>query len=183
MKMRNANGEEVTATEGIREIVDTHYDDTFNLHRKAEAGEDKEARRQAMNEILQEVRDHRKKQGGDVFGGLSVESILEGKNIEKAIRSVRKGTVPAEDGFGTSWYATGRVKGIMVGHLQALFRECVKNGELTEAMKTAIISVLHKGKGKDPEVMKSIARSPLLRRNTAYLQERFSRSCRGCARN
>ena len=155
MKMRNANGEEVTATEGIREIVDTHYDDTFNLHRKAEAGEDKEARRQAMNEILQEVRDHRKKQGGDVFGGLSVESILEGKNIEKAIRSVRKGTVPAEDGFGTSWYATGRVKGIMVGHLQALFRECVKNGELTEAMKTAIISVLHKGKGKDPEVMKS----------------------------
>ena len=68
---------------------------------------------------------------------------------------MKKGTVPAEDGFDTSWYATGRITGIMVGHLQSLFKECVDNGELTEAMKTAIISVLHKGKGKDPEVMKS----------------------------
>jgi len=37
MKMKNAEGEEVTTTEGIREIVDTHYDKTFNLGKERQA--------------------------------------------------------------------------------------------------------------------------------------------------
>ena len=34
MKLRDNAGNEVSSTEGIRDIVDGHFDATFNLHEK-----------------------------------------------------------------------------------------------------------------------------------------------------
>ena len=184
MKLRDKEGNEVNSTEGIRDIVDGHFDATFNLHEKErEMGKGEEGRKEVVASILQEVRDHVSRRGRGVFEDLSIDSILGEENLKRAIREVKKGTVPAKDGFDTSWYAQGNINGMMIGHLQALFRECIRNGELTEAMKTAIITVLHKGKGKDPELMKSyrpVSITPSeYRILTRAIQQKLQGACAG----
>ena len=53
---------------------------------------------------------------------LSIDNILSASNIEAAIRQVKKGTVPAEDGYDTTFYATPAIRPRMVTHLRALYQ-------------------------------------------------------------
>ena len=87
--------------------------------------------------------------------GLTVEGITDEDNLVKALRQVKKGTVLAEDGFPTEFYAAKELREEMVPHLARLLRETLSKEDMTEAMKEACITVLYKGRGKDPTMLKS----------------------------
>ena len=89
----------------------------------------------------------------EAMKGLRMDEILHEDNIDLAISAVKKDTVPGADGFSTNFYAKTRIRSAAV--LRELFRHLVDSEDMTEAMKTAVISILYKGKEKDKEAAKS----------------------------
>jgi len=88
--------------------------------------------------ILGKVKRHMEERDlGSAMEGLSLESILGASNLHTALKEMKKGTVPANDGFDIDFYA--RHAKLLVPHLQGLFREILERGDLTEAMKEATV--------------------------------------------
>lgn len=73
---------------------------------------------------------------------LSIESIFSLENIRAAVRSVKKGTVPGEDGLSIEFYLAQEE--VMVPHLREFFLAMNSKGEMTPAMREAVITLLHK---------------------------------------
>jgi ribonuclease HI/GNAT superfamily N-acetyltransferase len=107
-----------------------------------------------VEEVLDQVRAHAA--GRKVaWENLDPEKMFSEKNITEAIRKLRRGTVPGNDGFSIEFYARPDVQEYMVPHLRRLFLKMAQDGVMTEAMREAIISVLYKGRGKEKTRMKS----------------------------
>ena len=79
--------------------------------------------------------------------------IFAEENVRKAMSGVKKGTVPGGMGFDTGYYDDQ--KEMLAPHLSELFMNVATSGDMTAAMKEAVITVLHKGKGKDEEEVTS----------------------------
>ena len=86
---------------------------------------------------------------------VTLKAIIEEQNIKKAISGVKKGTIPAKEGFPAEYYDEPIVRNLLTPHLQQLYKEIEEEGRMTEAQREASLSSLHKGKGKDKADMKS----------------------------
>ena len=139
----------------IERICEEHFRHVFNMH--AAIDPEPEATADSTSYLRRLVRAHMEDTNMEgrtkAMHGLKMSSILHPDNIDLAIRSVRKDTVPGSDGFDTNFYnkTTKRTANI----LRDLFWEIHKTQDMTEAMKMAAVSVLYKGKGRNSEDMKS----------------------------
>ena len=109
----------------------------------AEEGEEIEA---ALGSIRQETASH---VTSEMAAKLTPDCMFSAKNIGKAIRSLRGGTAPGEDGLTIEFYR--RHVNAMVPHLKALFEEVCGRRRMTAAMREARVSLLYKGKGRPRE--------------------------------
>jgi len=110
-----------------------------------------EAAKLARNRVIAKVKRHMSgREVSGVMEGLEVDSIISRDNIAEAIKQIKKGTVPGQDGFGTDFYAREDITPLLLDHLVKLFSSVVKDKEvMTEAMRMAVITVLYKGRDKD----------------------------------
>ena len=67
--------------------------------------------------------------------------------MREAMSTIRKGTMPGESGVTVDLVAHPKWRKQMSEHLSKLAMACYKKGELTPRMRTAVISILYKGKG------------------------------------
>ena len=82
---------------------------------------------------------------------MAVEAIIADKNLDEAMKEVKKGTIPGKSGFPAEFHANEDVRDIQKPHLQNLYRDIVKKGKMSDEEREASVSVLYKGKGKDPQ--------------------------------
>ena len=93
--------------------------------------------------------------------GVTMEAIMKRENLLEAIRKVREHTSPGQDGIPSDVYRACAEEVVM--HLQALFKQAIHKGEMTESMKESVTSMLYKGAGnpkgnpKDPDQYRPIA--------------------------
>ena len=62
--------------------------------------------------------------------------------------AIRKGTMPGESGISVDLITHKAWRKEMSEHLSKLASSCFHSGSLTPRMRTAIISILYKGKGE-----------------------------------
>ena len=147
--------------EQMIERMEQHYDASLNEHVNKEKistprdiEESKHRREAACQEILERVRQHTATlpttEKRELF---TKKNLLSEKNLRKAIKEVRKNTVPASDGFTTDFFAA--TKDITWKQLQALYEEIWDDELMTNAMREAVISCVYKQKGKDKTIPKS----------------------------
>ena len=86
-----------------------HFRHVFNMHAILDAkgvNPKVAASTKHMRELVRTHMANTHTEGrAEVMKGLQMASILSPDNIEKAIRSVKKDTVPGADGFNTNFYA------------------------------------------------------------------------------
>ena len=157
-------GTEEAPAQSASQAVETHMKKCFNKHVRMDADEtqaSKEERKKATEDICSKLRTHMSRKS-EVdrrrIGEMSVERMFSEGNVRKAIKAVKEGTVPGKDGFPTEFYSKDEeVSEALVKHLSKLFTEVAENGDMTQAMKCAIVSILYKvfyfifkykGKGK-----------------------------------
>jgi len=75
---------------------------------------------------------------------LDPNKMFDEANICKAIASMRPHTAAGMDGLGIDFYKTHAKD--LAPHLRQLFLEAHSNGHMSEAMRHAVVSLLHKGK-------------------------------------
>lgn len=68
--------------------------------------------------------------------------------IKKAIRGLRKGKAPGNDGFSVDFYQ--KFIDELAPRLKVIYQDALKRGRLPESMREAVITLLHK-KGRDPQ--------------------------------
>ena len=117
--------------------------------RAAEGGDT--AREKAKRHILEMIRGHVASRDGEeveqAMGRLTMENILSTENIREAIKEIKKGTVPGDDGFDTGFFSNPEVEEMMTGHLKQLYTEIRLDKIMPAAMRTAKTSMLYKGRG------------------------------------
>ena len=170
-KHSTLTGRETANTqEEIAAEYTAHLDRTFNKHVR-ELEEDpkpeiKEQRRTiTCDEILRRIkRTMTHRNTSEVMNGATLVEILSADNLRHAIKEVKKGTVPAKDGFPAEFYSDAKVSEVLIPHLQELYKEIITNGRMSAAQREALVSMLYKGKGKDKKATPSyrpIAITPL----------------------
>ena len=157
------------------EAFEAHYDEVLNQAAREEEEQGEEAqlraeqRQQKRRQVVEKVKAHMARlDSGAVekaMAGMDMTAILTEKNIEAAIKELKKGTVPGRDGLGIDFYAKRCVRAKLIAHLRRHFLATLTDG-MPDAMKEAVISVLYKGRGKDPLECKSfrpisVTRTPL----------------------
>lgn len=70
------------------------------------------------------------------------------EEVQQAIKSLRSGKSPGEDGLPTDFYKT--FSDVVSPRLLTVFQDALKRGSLPDSMRVAIITLIHK-KGKDPQ--------------------------------
>lgn len=148
------NGERkvVKDHESILHIASERWRKIYNKFEN-ETEEEVEERNRAREKVRGVVKEHMEgREVKEAMEGLAWSSIFAKNNIEKALKEVKKGTVPGGQGFDTGFY--NAQKDVMLDHLAQLFWSIAESGDMTEAMKEAT-KVLYKGKGKDTEEITS----------------------------
>ena len=83
----------------------------------------------------------------------------------------------------TNFYAKADITKLVIPHLVRLFAEVATTGDMTNAMKEACLSVLYKGRRKNPEIMKSYRPVAILpveyRIMTRAIKQKLTRVGRG----
>lgn len=181
--MRTVQGVTTRSQRGIQEVHEEHLTGIFTVHDDSrgtvvEQAKRREKREASLGKILGAVKAHRQeKELTGVMQRLTRANILSLENIRAAQAQVKKGTVPAEDGFPTEFYNASELQEDMAQHLQGLFGEIWESGDMTEAMKEAVISVCYtKAKGRTRWLLSHIGRCPLHQRRIAYSRKRYSYS-------
>ena len=149
------NGERKVVTDqtSILHIASERWRKIYNRF-EDETPEEVKERDRARERVKEVVKKHMEgREVEEAMEGLAWSSIFAKSNIEKALKEVKKGTVPGGQGFDTGFY--NAQKDVMLDHLSQLFWSIAESGDMTEAMKEATISVLYKGKGKDTEEITS----------------------------
>jgi hypothetical protein len=149
--------------QGIRQIGTQHYANVFNEHtRKDQEGTEEERhtrkgkREVATEKIMKSVKESMKGiPTAGLMAGLTASEMFDTENLEEAIKHIRKNTAPGSDGMTTNFYAKADFTKLVIPHLVRLFAEVTTKGDMTTAMKEACLSVLYKGREKNPEIMKS----------------------------
>ena len=147
--------------EQMLQRMEEHYDASLNEHvNKARAMNPEDmaemnTKRSVMcSRVLERVRKHTASlKTKDKRNAFTRENLLSESNIRRAIREVRKNTVPASDGFTTNFYSDTKEESWK--QLKALFEEIWDQELMTDAMREAVISCVYKQKGKDKTVPKS----------------------------
>ena len=132
------------------ERMETHYDASLNEHVNKEKLIDPEEtkaidekRAAMMKKVLERVRDHTGKlKNTEMRKAFTKENLLSEKNLRKAISEVKKNTVPARDGFTTSFFSDTKEESWK--QLKALFEEIWDDALMTDAMREAVISCVYK---------------------------------------
>ena len=79
---------------------------------------------------------------------LDVSALISVESIERAIVAMKAETVPGADGFPPRFYKDRRWRRRLAERLHRLYAQIVCDGEMTEAMRESVITILYKGKGK-----------------------------------
>ena len=147
MQRTTTDDQGVTTTTDLREHKEIaehlrgKWKGLFNL------GIDLSSKEARIDKALESIRkDPMKRVSSDMAKKLSIQAILSESNIARAINSLRKGSVPGQDGLSIEYYVA-RAK-TMVPHLRKLFLDLYAKGEMTAAMREAVITLIFKGKGE-----------------------------------
>ena len=142
---RRADGEPVVKHLREHDQIAAHltekYTGLFNL------GIDLEPTAAKTEQFLASIRnDPEHRVTATMAASLQMEVVLSKANIKRAIMSLKRGTAPGADGLTADFYRAQHCT--MVPHLHKLYMELYEKGEMTEAMKEAVVTLLFKGKGK-----------------------------------
>jgi len=96
---------------------------------------------------------------------LNPNAMFKEDNICKAIASMRPHTAAGMDGLGIDFYKTHARE--LAPHLRQLFLDAHSKGHMSEVMRHAVVSLLHKAKISCATWTKTTAPFPLPQRNTA----------------
>lgn len=77
-----------------------------------------------------------------------MEGDISVDEVKKAIRSLRIGKAPGNDGFSVDFYQ--KFIDDLAPRLLVVYQDAVQRGRLAESMREAVITLLHK-KGRDPQ--------------------------------
>ena len=97
--------------------------------------------RQARDDLLRRVRRLPQKASDNLLP----ENFLTEARIAEAIRSLPLAKAPGLDGFPADWYRAYAKE--IAPLLRDLYLECMHDGQMTDLMKSAVISMIYKGKG------------------------------------
>ena len=100
-------------------------------------------------DILAVIRDDPARQlAPEMAARLDVAALISVGSIEAAIDAMKTDTAPGADGFPPRFYKDRRWRRRLAERLHRLYAQIVRDGEMTEAMRESVISILYKGKGK-----------------------------------
>ena len=141
---------EVSGQDEIAETFLDHWRRLFNLPALAPSAET-DAR-----DILAVIRDDPARQlAPEMAARLDVAALISVGSIEAAIDAMKTDTAPGADGFPPRFYKDRRWRRRLAERLHRLYAQIVRDGEMTEAMRESVISILYKGKGKNRRRCKS----------------------------